>query len=70
MTFSENKEINDVINQGLFRGNESALLFFFNIKKYHMMLLILECKKLIHEEFKILDDVDCLICYEQLQERQ
>ena len=25
MTFSENKEINDVISQGLFRGNESAL---------------------------------------------
>ena len=35
-----------------------------------MMLLILECKKLIHEEFKILGDVDYLICYEQLQERQ
>ena len=34
------------------------------------MLLILECKKLIHEEFKILGDVDCWICYEQLQERQ
>ena len=28
MTFSENKEINDVISQGLFRGNESALAVF------------------------------------------
>ena len=70
MTFSENKDINEVINQGLFRGNESALLFFFSLKNYHIMLLILECKILINEEFKILGDIDFIICYQQLQERQ
>ena len=34
------------------------------------MLLILECKILINEEFKILGDIDFIICYQQLQERQ